>query len=76
MRPNKVRTVAKERFSYLLRPGFARSAWCDLPAETGAVNLTSVPGGRWRTPEISMQLEVITGSSRRDAPAGTAARPA
>jgi len=31
MRPNKVRTVAKERFSYPLRPGFARSASRDLP---------------------------------------------
>jgi hypothetical protein len=45
--------VAKERFSYPLRPRFARSASRDLRGETGAVNLTSVPDCRWRGSEIS-----------------------
>ena len=35
MRPNKVRTVAKERFSYPLRPRLARSGMRDLASNRG-----------------------------------------
>jgi hypothetical protein len=61
--PNTVRTVAKERFSYPLRPRFARSAWWDLKGESTAGNLTPLPDARWGTPEISLQLQAIPGPS-------------
>ena len=44
MHPITVRKVAKERFSYPLRPRLARSASCDLPAELEAGSLTASSG--------------------------------
>ena len=46
MRPNKVRTVAKERFSYPLRPRFARSGKRDLP-QSGISDVIAYNGGAW-----------------------------
>src|SRR5215207_10189189 len=74
MRPNTVRTVAKERFSYPLRLRFARSAWRDLRSESEAGNLMRLPDARWRTPEIFPQLQAITRSSHRAARTGRTAR--
>jgi len=68
MRPTMVRTVAKERFSYLLRLRFARSAARDLLGKSGAVNLLRLPRGRLHKSGISLGLQWIPGSSLRDAP--------
>ena len=38
MRPNKVRTAAKERFSYPLRPRLARSGTQDLSIDLRSLN--------------------------------------
>ena len=54
MRPNKVRTAAKERFSYPLRPRLARWGEPVLPIKEGRIFQQSFVGGRRREPGISL----------------------
>jgi len=62
------RTVAKERFSYPLRPRLARSGMRDTARESWAVDSGSPQREGWHQREILSGLQWIPGSMLRIAP--------
>src|SRR3954470_11000179 len=74
MHPRMVRKVAKERFSYLLRVGLARSGGQSFEALTVAF-WRSFRAARQREPGISPNCAWIPGSSRSLSPSRPEADP-